>query len=145
MKAYRYTWDGGCHCGNIHLSFSSDAQADELQVRECQCGFCRRHGVRTATDRNGELKITVNEADNISQYSHGLSVAEFYVCRRCGTYVAAVMQVNDATFATLNINTLTDNPFGQRRGAPANYTTETAIERADRRTRMWTPTTVSGT
>ena len=86
--------------------------------------------------------MNVADGQLLSKYSHGLNVADFYVCNRCGTYVAAVMASGDAAFATLNINTLEDNPFGDRRGAPADYASEDAAGRAARRVRMWTPISI---
>ena len=40
-------YPGACHCGAVGVFFETDAGADALQVRACQCGFCRRHGAKT--------------------------------------------------------------------------------------------------
>ena len=143
MSEWLNTWHGGCHCGNLKTRFVTNETVDALPVRECQCGFCRRHGVRTTTDPNGHVSLTIQSSVLLSRYSHGLGIADFFVCSRCGTYVAAVMQTEDASYATLNINTLTENPFGERRGTAANYAAEDAAGRAARRVRMWTPISIS--
>jgi hypothetical protein len=136
-------YKGGCHCGNLLITFSSDTTLDALQVRSCKCGFCRRHGVRTVTDPSGEVVVAIKDPALVHRYTFGQSVAEFLVCRDCGNYVAAVMTASERTVATLNINMLDDNPFGDRVGHPADYAAESAEGRRARRLRMWTPTTLN--
>ena len=34
---------GGCHCGNLRLTFETQRDPGELVVRACSCSFCRRH------------------------------------------------------------------------------------------------------
>ena len=133
--------NGGCHCGAISVRFRSERSPDELQIRACQCGFCRKHGVKTVTDTDGHVEITV-VADDLSRYQFGQSVADFLVCRRCGVYVAAIMARDGTTVATLNVNTLENNPFATRTGETAYYENESAESRGSRRLRMWTPTTL---
>ncbi|MEM7405198.1 MAG: aldehyde-activating protein [Pseudomonadota bacterium] len=135
-------YPGGCHCGNVALTFSTDVALADLSIRECQCTFCRKHGGRTSTDPNGHVEIRVSDAGRLTRYRFGQSVAEFLVCMHCGNYIAAYMAYDGGAVATLNINSLTDNPFGDRRGAGADYSAEDAASRAERRKRMWTPATL---
>ena len=132
-------FSGGCHCGNIALIFTTDVAPEELPMRECQCSFCRKHGVRTVTDPAGQVTIDVRDKELLSHYQFGHSVADFLVCRECGIYVAAYMKHDEGAVATLNINTLADNPFGARHGQSADYSAESASSRATRRRQMWTP------
>ena len=132
-------YPGGCHCGNIELTFTTDTAPEQLVMRECQCSFCRKHGVRTITDRAGSVAISVRDSEKLSSYTFGQSVAEFLVCRECGIYVAAYMTHERGAVATLNINALHANPFGVRRGDSADYSSEDAQSRALRRIAMWTP------
>ena len=79
---------GGCHCGNLKTGFVTNKTVDALPVRGYQCGFCRRHGVRTATDPNGHADDSIVGA--AFRYSHGLGIADFS-CAVDVAIVAAVM------------------------------------------------------
>lgn len=137
------TLTGGCHCGNLTVAFELAAAASELALRACQCGFCRKHGVRTVSDRNSLLRIDVSEPAELVRYEFALHAAEFLICRRCGVYVAAVLDDGTRSVATLNVNVLDRDPFRDRDPEPAIYDDETAPARRARRLRMWTPVEVS--
>ncbi|MEW6281596.1 MAG: hypothetical protein AB1758_23500, partial [Candidatus Eremiobacterota bacterium] len=71
------------------------------------------------------------------RYRFGLGTAQFLVCGRCGVYVAAVLEAESRTVATVNVNSL-DEPMAGA-ATPVSYGEESAQERIDRRLRMWTP------
>lgn len=131
---------GGCHCGNIAVTFESPKARDELALRACQCGFCRKHGVRTVSDPLGSLDIEIKDSDTLSRYHFGLRASDFIVCGRCGVYVGAVLEQDEACVATLNINVLDGHPFDGRAAKPADYSAEDGDRRRQRRLRVWTPT-----
>ena len=135
--------NGRCHCGNISVRFTSEQDASELQVRACQCGFCRRHGVRTVTDSGGTVEIEVSDGALLNRYRFGLSAADFLVCARCGVYVGAVLEQDGRCVSTTNLNTFGPTPFDGRDPAPANYSEESRDGRTARRLSHWTPTTLT--
>lgn len=135
-------FDGRCHCGNIQVAFETAQPPEALQLRECACTFCRRHGSTTVTDRSGRLEIRLRDAAEVSRYRFALRTADFIVCCTCGVFVAAVCTVDGGTYGTLNVNVL--EARARFTGAPVsvNYDGETASQRVARRRGAWTPAIV---
>jgi hypothetical protein len=131
---------GGCHCGNVELTFATDQAPETLSIRACQCSFCTRHGARTATDRKGRLEIWVHSPGELNRYQFALKTAEFLVCKRCGVYLAAVLTtLEGACYATVNINALEQSRRFTQRPIAADYEGENAERRIARRKENWTP------
>ena len=130
---------GRCHCGNLSFVLHSDREADELRARECDCTFCRAHGAKCVADADGRAVIRVDDASQLLRYRFGMQTADFLVCRACGVYLGAVIDVDNATFSTLNIRTsaLRDVPASAQ-----SYAGETREERIARRRHTWTPTEI---
>lgn len=130
---------GKCHCGAIEVVFETSIPLAELETRSCACSFCARHGARTASDPNGRVTLHVKDASQLSRYRWGLATADFFVCRKCGVFVAAVL---DDAFSTLNVNILEKVPEMTRPVQPVSYDNEDAASRIKRRRARWTPTRV---
>jgi hypothetical protein len=81
---------GSCHCGALRLSYRSAVPPADTELRACQCSFCRRHGSRALSDPAGRVEIEA-EAGALNRYRFGLGTADYFLCARCGVYVAAVM------------------------------------------------------
>lgn len=135
-------FSGRCHCGNIEFTFQSRLSAEQLPVRACSCSFCRAHGVRTTSDPHGRARITAHSADQLIRYRFGLKTADFLVCGRCGIYVGAVMAMEQACYAVLNINTFDCAESFKQEARPVSYDCETEAERIHRRQANWTPAVV---
>jgi hypothetical protein len=129
-------YEGACHCGAIHARFETEIDPAALEVRACQCGFCRRHGAKTVSDPAGRLTLTFAEAE-VRRYRFAARTADFLVCRGCGDYVAAVME----GFGILNALAADIQPFAARAASPVTYDREDAEERRARRRARWTPLT----
>jgi hypothetical protein len=133
---------GGCHCGAITIRFMTARDPSTMSVRECQCSFCRKHGARSISDRDGHVTFRAR-ADALVRYQFSTRSADFLVCRRCGVYVAALMTSDDdegkprRSFATVNARALAHD-FAQP-PAPVEYGHESADERLARRRANWTP------
>jgi hypothetical protein len=132
------TLTGGCHCGAITVEMTTAHAPEELPVRECQCSFCRRHASRNTSDRDGKLRI-VAEREHLVRYRFGLGTTDFFLCRRCGVYVAAVL---DDAFGTINIHALDEAARLTGPARPVDYDGESIETRLARRRVNWTPTTV---
>jgi hypothetical protein len=52
---------GGCHCGNIAVVFETELSPDAIEIRACQCSFCRKHASRAVADPAGRALISVKE------------------------------------------------------------------------------------
>ncbi len=130
------SYAGGCHCGNLRVRFRPARTLDELDLRACQCSFCRRHGARTVSDAEGSLELTVLRSQDLTRLRFATRTADFLICRTCGVYVAAVLVGSDPR-AALNVNAL-DAP-DPREARPVRYDGESAAERRERRRVRWTP------
>jgi hypothetical protein len=133
---------GRCHCGNLTVTFDSAQDPAQLPLRSCGCSFCRIHGVIAVTDAAGRLEVRVADPELVSRYQFGLRASEFYICRRCGVYVAAIATIDGARYASLNANVLEDRAAFTQPPQPVDYGRESAVERLARRRRAWTPATV---
>ena len=133
------TLDGRCHCGNVEVSFETSRTPSQLELRECACTFCRRHGATSVADPAGLLVVRVRGAEQLSRYRFGLRTADFLVCRTCGVYVAAVCEVDGRTYGTLNANVLDARASLTAAPVRVDYDGETAAQRTARRARAWTP------
>ncbi|MEM7129023.1 MAG: aldehyde-activating protein [Chloroflexota bacterium] len=131
-------YNGSCHCGNIGFRFRASQRPKSWTIRACQCGFCRAHGVRTTTDPNGSVVFQIQDESQLHRYRFGTKSAEFYICRQCGVYLAAVLSSDSGQFATLNVNTL-QTPVQVADAIPISYDSESLTNKIARREQRWTP------
>src|SRR5688500_18080972 len=124
---------GGCHCGALA---TASASARPLAPRTCQCGLCRRHGARTATDPDGAATLSLGAAPNL--YRFATRSSDFVLCGRCGTYLGAMVEIDGGLYATLNLNAFAD-PRLDLHAVPVSYDGETSQAKAARRRRAWPP------
>ena len=103
---------GGCHCGALRLEFDTDKP---LAPRACQCNFCRERGARWVSDPAGSAMLAIGP-DTV-RYRFGTGTADFLICTRCGSCIAAV---HDGSLAVLNLNTFED-PHLHLSGEPMDF------------------------
>jgi hypothetical protein len=129
---------GGCHCGNLQLTFASDLDPRQIKVRSCQCSFCRKHGSRVVSDPNGALTVRIADEEHLQRYMFAHHTAEFLICRCCGVFVAAVTIGPDQPRAVAQLNAMTeDQYFGH--AVAVDFSDETRAERIQRRRDVWMP------
>ena len=103
-----------------------------------------RHGAVSTSDPEGRLRVQVAEPDLLLRYRFGLKLTDFLVCRRCGVYVAAVMDGSDGrSIGVLNVNILDAREPFARPAEPMRYGNETAEDRVARRQTSWMPIEMS--
>jgi len=66
-------YQGGCHCGNLRIEFETEISPAEIELRACQCTFCRKHGSRAVTDPAGHLAIGAAHGDHLGRYAFGFA------------------------------------------------------------------------
>lgn len=133
---------GGCHCGNICLTFETELDLSQIEVRACQCSFCVKHGSRAVADPDGRLIISVKDSARLRRYRFGLSTADYLICGECGVYVAAITADDDAR-AIVIINALDDQKQFNQQPIPADFDAESKAQRQARRRARWMPVEVS--
>lgn len=136
-----HTLRGGCHCGTVSATFTTEQDPANIAVRECQCTFCRRHGARTFSDPTGQAAITGTA--KFMRYRFAAATADFLLCPRCGCFVAAFLDHGGQGYATLNAAGLAMQPMASTLCAPVSYDREDASSRIARRIDRWTPTTLA--
>ena len=133
---------GGCHCGNISVQLRLSRMPEQMPLRSCSCSFCRSHGTRTVSDRDGVAEVTAGDWSQVERYRFGWRTADYLLCRRCGVYVGAVCDTRAGLRAVVNVNCLDDrDAFTQAPAAP-DYDGEATAARLDRRTINWMPAVV---
>ncbi len=132
------SYPGQCHCGAIGFVYSTDLPPETWSVRACGCSFCRAHGAHYTSDSNGSVRFRFCKPELLERYRFGLQTADFLLCRGCGVYIGAVMFIEGAAFAALNINTLSA-PVEFPAHQPVSYDAESRDERVARRQARWTP------
>ena len=134
---------GGCHCGNIVVEFETAIDPADLEIRECQCSFCRKHGARAAADPDGVLVFRVIDDQKLHRYMFGLRTAEFLVCRECGVYVGSTTRDMDNKRGIIIVHTLDDREKFTQKPQAISYDSENEAERLQRRNERWTPASLT--
>ena len=133
---------GGCHCGNISVHLQLSRLPEKMPLRSCACSFCRSHGTRTLSDREGQAEITVSDWSLVERYRFGSRTADYILCRRCGVYVGAICETSIGKRAVINVNCLEDRAAFTQPPATPDYNGETTDARLQRRAINWMPVTV---
>jgi hypothetical protein len=130
--------DGACHCGAIRVRFQSTLPLAQIQVRACQCSFCRTHGALSVSDPQGRLIFEVADPKALLRYRFGLKLSDFLVCARCGVYLGVYMDDPGGALGVLNLNVLKER---DRFPVPTamDYEGESVSDRLQRRRARWTP------
>ena len=131
--------EGRCHCGNLSFDLQLVRRFEDCRMGECACSFCTAHGAKCIADSRGHASIRIQHPEELNRYRFGFKTADFLVCRSCGVYLGAVIEVGGKTFSTLNLRVTS------YRDVPASrhsYDAETENGRIERRTKSWTPTDV---
>ena len=110
-----------------------------MWLRACQCTFCRSHNMRSLSDADGRLRISVKDGGQLNRYRFGLHTADFLICRKCGNYIGAVQAVDGRLYGIMNANLTEDRGAAFGEAEHRFYEEETGGERADRRRKVWTP------
>jgi hypothetical protein len=133
---------GGCHCGELRVAFETSLDPRDLPLRACQCSFCRRHGGVSTSDPAGRFVVEVRQAERLQRYRFALGITDFLICRTCGVYVAAVMEIEGRWLGVLNVNVLDEREPFARPPAPMDYGAERVEDREARRVKGWMPVEV---
>lgn len=115
---------------------------EQMDVRADQCGFCLAHGALSISDPKGGAEIRVKDKSRVSLYRFGQKTADFYVCTRCGVYVAAVCETPAGLKCVVNVRALADRARFTMPPRPVDYEGENFERRIARRAERWMPVAV---
>jgi hypothetical protein len=132
---------GHCHCGAINVVLETAKTAAELPLRACQCSYCRTRGALTTSDPAGHLHLQ-SAPGAVTRYRFGLQVTDFILCAECGTYVAALSEIDGALMGVVNARGAQLGGFDEREPDPMIYDDESPDERLARRAHRWMPATL---
>jgi hypothetical protein len=71
-------------------------------------------------------------------------MTDFLICRTCGIYVAAVMEIEGRSLGVLNVRVLDEREAFARAATPMEYGAEQVEEREARRVKGWMRVEVRG-
>ena len=132
-------YSGACHCGALTFRYDTALSTAAWPMRACQCSFCRLHAALTISDPAGTLSFHARDLSDLQRYRFGARTADFLICRRCGAYLGAAIQLNSSGYGLVNARTLRPMPDDLCTPVPMNYDGESAAQRMARRGSRWTP------
>ena len=92
---------GACHCGAVQAELRLGRPVEDIPVRACQCGFCRRHGAANVSDAAGAL--TLRSRIRLTRYRFASGATQVLLCPVCGVYVGGMIEAEGQRLATLNV------------------------------------------
>jgi hypothetical protein len=115
-----------------------------MPLRSCACSFCRAHGTRTLSDRDGHVEIDASDWSLVERYRFGSCTADYLLCRRCGVYIGAMCETASGLRAVVNVNCLEDRAAFTQVPAAPDYDGEATDARLARRATNWMPAAIAG-
>jgi hypothetical protein len=136
------TYDGGCHCGNLRVSFTTTLTPAQMEPRSCQCSFCIKHATGAVSDPAGSLTFVIKDPDQTHLYRLGSGITDFVICRTCGVYVGAHMPDDEGACGNVMAHVLDDHAAFTLASVPVVRTNENEDGRRARRRIGWTPSSI---
>jgi hypothetical protein len=130
--------EGGCHCGNLHLTMGLTRPPSGYAPRECDCDFCQRHGAAYVSDPAGTLRLQIEDEGRVTRYRQGAERAVCLLCSSCGVLVAVLYEEGARSWATVNFRAVDRAEFFGARTAVSPKLLE-ADEKLERWKRIWIP------
>ncbi len=128
---------GACHCRNITFTLRWEPDPTEFPARACDCSFCMKHGGVWTSYPAGVLEVIVQDAAQVSAYSHGTRTAEFQVCGTCGVCPVVTSRIDETLYAVVSVNAFENVDAGMVRRSATSFDGEQADDRLARRKRNW--------
>ncbi len=132
-------YSGSCHCGAIGFVYRTAVLPPDWSIRACQCRFCRCHAALSTSDPAGGLIFTAARPERLERYRFALRTGDFLLCRGCGVYLGAVIEVPEGRFGIINTHALDVMPEAVAEAVAISYAGEAAAGRIGRRVDRWTP------
>jgi len=128
---------GKCHCGNIAFSLEWPGESSEIPARACGCSFCVKHGGVWTSNPAASLAATIGDTLLVSKYAFETRTATFHVCSRCGTVPFVTSEIDNRTYAVVNVNAFENVDRSCVRQSAGRFEGENVESRLERRKRNW--------
>jgi hypothetical protein len=92
----------------------------------------------STSDPAGAVELTARDGA-LQLYRFGQRTADFWICRNCGVYVAAVMESCGRRYAVINLQALETRPPSLAAPMASSLDGESKVQRDARRLQRWTP------
>ena len=130
---------GRCHCGNISFKLTWEPEPTEIPARACTCSFCLKHGGVWTSCPSGKLKVQIEDAARVSEYSFGTKTARFHICSSCGVVPVVSSEIGGQLYAVVSVNAFEGMSRELLKHASASFDGEEESTRLARRARNWIP------
>jgi hypothetical protein len=134
---------GLCHCRAVGFVYETALAPEVWAIRACQCTFCRAHGALSTSDPKGSLQFVEQIPNALRRYRFGQKTADFLLCRDCGVYLGAMLQLEGKAFGVINVRVLNSLVDDLREPEYMSYDHEGPAARRARRESRWTPIKVA--
>jgi hypothetical protein len=94
--------------------------------------------VVSTSDPAGTVELSARDGA-LQLYRFGQRTADFWICRNCGVYVAAVMESAGRRYAVINVQALETRPPSLAAPIDSSLEGESKSQRDARRLQRWTP------
>ena len=92
-----------------------------------------------STRWQSELAIQIEDRSLVSKYRFGTKTADFFVCSVCGVVPFVVCDIDENSYAVVNVNALEKTPGFSLSSSSTDFDGEDAGSRLERRQRNWIP------
>jgi hypothetical protein len=99
------------------------------------------HDALSTSDPAGRLAFKLDDPDQLQRYRFALQTADFLLCKRCGVYIGAVIEVDGISYGIINTHALDTTPPDIAAVGAIRYDDEDVDGRVSRRAQRWTPVT----
>jgi hypothetical protein len=90
-------------------------------------------------DPEGQFEVWADDWSLVENYRFGTRTCDFVICRRCGVFIAAVVEVIAGALAVVNVNCLSDRRRFTSVPVLHDFESETLESRSSRRLANWMP------
>ena len=130
---------GSCHCAAIGYCYATAITPADWSIRACQCSFCRAHDASSTSDAGGHITFRIFDEACLQRYRFGLRTADFLLCRQCGVYIGAIIEISGSGYGIINTHALVAPADNIAAPTPIDYESEDIDGRVLRREQRWTP------
>ena len=127
---------GSCGCGAVTFTYRCEQPLASLNVRACQCEYCKPRRQTYLSDPAGSLRVVVKDSRYLYAHRFGTGTADFMHCAVCNHQVFVTCDVDGHTYALVSAPALSE--YKQLSGSdPVDYDGESVDERLQRRSERW--------